>query len=126
MKTHEIHYTLTLDYCDGIQLFAAEDGAGGSYIAALVEIGKKADQYLVVECESENLLMFRSGAIDLRSMMQQSAKHGWYLADVASFTEPFRVIPQKGTDIPDELLPGDGLYLDEIRDDSEKSATTYT
>ena len=112
MKTHEIRHTTTLDYCDGVQLFAAEDAAGNGYLAALVGVGRKADQYLIVGCETDALLTFLAGADDLKSLMRQSAKQGWYLADVNDFGEPFPIIPQVGTVIPEKLLPGAGFYLD--------------
>ena len=112
MKAHQIHYAETLDYCDGVQLFAAEDAAGNDYIAALVGVGRKADQYLIVACETEALLTFLAGTADLESLMRQSAKQGWYLADVNDFGEPFPIIPQVGTVIPEKLLPGAGFYLD--------------
>ena len=122
MKAHQIRYTGTLDYCDGIQLFTAEDGGGGNYVAALVSIGKDADQYLVVGCEPESLGRFRSGAIDLKTLMKQSGKQGWYLADVTDFGKAFGISPQPGTVIPKNLLPDDGMYLDEIQPDDKMAA----
>ena len=112
MKTHEIRYAATLDYCDGVQLFVAEDAVDNNYVAALTSVGGAADQYLVVGCEPENLLMFHAGATDLKNLMQQSAEQGWYIADIASFGEPFLITQQEGTSIPDELLPVAGFYLD--------------
>ena len=115
MIARDIHYIETLDYCDGIQLFVACDSSGGNYVAALVGLGKEADQYLVVGCESEDLRMFRSGAIDLKWLMEQSAKHAWYLADVTDFGAPLSITQQPGTVIPKNLMPDDGMYLDEIQ-----------
>ena len=100
MKSHQIRYTETLDYCDGIQLFAGEDSVGGSYVAVLASVGEETDQYLVVGCEPESLRAFRSGAVDLKTLMERSAKQGWYLASVSDFGEPFSVISQPGTVIP--------------------------
>ena len=96
MKEHQIRYMETLDYCDGIQLFAAADTDGGDYVAALVSVGKEGDQYLVVGCQQERLGMFRLGDIDLRSLLAESAKQGWYLADVTDFGEAFSVSRQPG------------------------------
>ena len=122
MKAHQIRYTETLDYCDGVQLFAAEDAAGGSYVGALAAVGKEADQYLVVACDPKSLRMFLSGAIDLKSLMEQSAKRGWYLADVTDFGEPFGVSPESGTVIPENLLPSAVIYLDKIQLDDRIAA----
>lgn len=122
MKGHQIRYTETLDYCDGIQLFAAADADGGDYLAALVSVGKETDQYLVVGCQPESLLMFRSEAIDLKGLLEGSAKQGWYLADVTDFGETFSISRQPGTVIPDNLLPDGGMYLDEIQPDDKIAA----
>ena len=119
MKAHEIRYTETLDYCDGIQLFAAEGVGGGSYVGVLVAVGKEADRYLVVGCEPESLAMLRSGAIDLKRLMEESARQGWYLADVTGFGKAFSISPQPGTAIPKILLPGDGMYLEEVGHDDK-------
>ena len=111
MKEHQIRYTETLDYCDSIQLFAAVDASAGDYVAALVRVGKEADQYLVVGCQPEGLLMFRSGAIDLKGLLEESAKQGWYLADVTDFGETFSISRQPGTVMPDNLLPDARMYV---------------
>ena len=116
MNEHQIRYTETLDYCDSIQLFAAVDGDGGDYLAVLVSVGKEGDQYLV-GCQPESLLMFRSEAIDLKGLLEESAKQGWYLADVTDFGEAFSISRQPGMVIPDNLLPAAGMYLYEIQPD---------
>ena len=122
MKAHEIRYTETLDYCDGIQLFAAEGVEGGNYVGVLVAVGKEADRYLVVGCEPESLAMLRSGAIDLKRLMAESAKQGWYLADVIAFDEAFGISRQPGIAIPENMIPDAGMYLDEIKPDDKMAA----
>ena len=112
METREIRHIATLDYCDGVQLFAAEDDMGSSYVAALVSIGHKADRYLVVGCESKTLLAFRAGSTDLLSLFRHSSEQGWYIADVTGFDKPIRITHQEGISIPDEMMPGVGFYLD--------------
>ena len=122
MEEHQIRYTETLDYCDGVQLFAAADADGGDYVAALVGVGKEADRYLVVSCQRERLGMFRSGAIDLRGLMEESAEQGWYLAEVRSVGESFGISRQPGMVIREELLPDGGMYLYEIQPDDKIAA----
>ena len=72
---------------------------------------------MVVGCEPESLRMFRSGGTDLKTLMEQSAKLGWYLAEVTGFDEPFSIRSQPGHVIPKSLLPDAGMYLDEIPPD---------
>ena len=125
MKPHETRYTKTLDYYDGIQLFQAEDTTGATYIAALLEVGESADRYLAVKCSSYNLRMFKTGLTDLRRLFEKSAEDGWYLADLSSLDTPLSMTPQPGKVIPDELLPGPGLYLHLAEQDGETTSEAH-
>ena len=111
MITERIHYTRTLDYNDGIQLFEAKDPIGGTYVASLVAIGEGADTYLLVGCEPEHLRLFTNGGTDLRDLIANSAIYGWYLADVTDFDEPLKLDAQSEASIPDKYLPKPGLFI---------------
>ena len=126
MRTLEICHTRTLDYYDGVQLFEARDPIGRNYVAALVDVGGVFDRYLVVSCEPEELRKLRTGVTDLRSLMERYARHGWYFADVANISEPFSVIPQEGSVIPDEFLPGSGLFLEEALLDDDLTSPCWS
>ena len=125
MKTLDIRHARTLDYYDGIQLFEAMDPIGRKYVATLVDVSGVFDRYLVVGCEPEELRKLRTGVTDLRSLMERSAKRGWYFADVANISEPFGVIPQEGNVIPDEFLPKPGFYLEEAPLDDDLASEVY-
>ena len=125
MKLYETRYTKTLDYYDGIQLFQAEDPTGATYIAALLEVGESADRYLAVKCNPYNLRMFKTGVTDLRGLLEKSAEDGWYLADLSSLHAPLSMTPQPGTVIPDELLPGPGLFLHLSEQDGETTSEVH-
>ena len=111
MKTDAIRYSETLDYCDGIQLFAAYDPAGRLHIAVLVATGAASDRYLVAPCAMPQLRRFQSGAIDLKTLLRQSAKAGWHLADVTDFGKPIDLRRRRTTPVPDDFLPAAGFYL---------------
>ena len=111
MKTDAIRYSETLDYCDGVQLFAADDGAGRRYIAVLVATGAASDQYLVARCAGDQLRRFQSGGVDLKALLLQSAREGWYLADITDFGEPIALGRRRTAPIPDVFLPAAGFYL---------------
>jgi hypothetical protein len=72
--------TATLYYYDGPQLFEACDAVGGNYIAVMVEPHGGQDQYLVAEVEPERLRQFRSGTLDLRSLLTERGEDEWFLA----------------------------------------------
>ena len=111
MKTDAIRYSETLDYCDGVQLFAADDGAGRRYIAVLVATGAASDRYLVTRCAGAQLHRLQSGGVDLKTLLLQSAQGGWYLADVTDFGKPIALSRRWTTAIPDAFLPAAGFYL---------------
>ena len=111
MKTDAIRYRETLDYCDGVQLFAADDEAGRGYIAVLVETGGGADRYLVTRCAGGQLRRLQSGGVDLKTLLLESAREGWYLAEVTDFGEPIALNRRRTTPVPEAFLPAAGFYL---------------
>ena len=92
MKTI-VHYS-TLFYYDGPQVFEARDAIGGHYIAVMVgseppdaagnAMRGQGERYLVAGVAPDRLRLFRSGAIDLRSLLLESVPDERYLAAVDS------------------------------------------
>ena len=82
MKT--IRHTNTLFYYEGPQVFEAHDSIGGHYVAVMVEPDRPNERYLVAGVAPERLRQFRSGMLDLRSLLIESDKEEQYLATVAS------------------------------------------
>lgn len=89
MKT--IHHYSTLFYYDGPQVFEARDAIGGHYVAVLVDLSfssvpeewrrhHSGDCYLVTGVAPEQLRRFRSGVLDLRSLLMESDRNERYLA----------------------------------------------
>ena len=79
MKT--IRHENTLFYYDGPQVFEARDAIGGHYVAVTVESDTEFDRYLVAGVSPERLRQFRSGALDLKSLLIERAEEEWYLAE---------------------------------------------
>ena len=119
MRTDEIRYTRTIVYYDGILLFEAEDPIGGTYLASHVEPVPRGERYLVVGCRPDDLRLFRHGAIELRSLLQESAEYGWYLADLTNTERPMAIRDQGYEIIPEKYLPGDGITIAEYEVDHE-------
>lgn len=110
MKT--IFHSNTLFYYDGAQVFEARDAIGGHYIAVLIEADDTVDRYLVVGVAPESLRVFRGGAIDLRSLIEEGAVYGWYLASaVSGLDRPFELVEQIGEISNSNFLPEPGFVL---------------
>ena len=72
MAIKAIRYTAMLDYCDGPLLFEALDATGGQYLAMLVETDDKRDMYAVIDLAPERLRQFRTGSVDLRTVLVEA------------------------------------------------------
>ena len=79
-----IRHTSTLFYYDGPQVFEARDAIGGHYIAVLAPPDAADDRYLVAGVNPERLRQFRSGVLDLRSLLVDSDEDVRYLARVTN------------------------------------------
>ena len=77
MKT--IRHASTLYYYDGPQVVEALDDIGGRYIAVMIEPDEVADRYVVAGTPPELLRRFKVGALDLRSLLLESAKEEWFI-----------------------------------------------
>ena len=108
----QIHHKNTLVYYDGVQVFDAQDDIGGSYICVLVdtaEIGH--DHYLVVGIAPAELQRLRLAEIDLRAAIIGRPGTEWFLVPAATGVQgPLELAARTG-EIPEEYLPGEGLFL---------------
>ena len=108
----QIHHTGTLVYYDGVQVFEGLDVAGGRYIGVLADSSDTADRYVVVEVSAEHLKRFCTGAPDLKALLVEESKDGWYLTEVRDeFTDPLTLQAQSGADAETNLTPGDEFVL---------------
>ena len=110
MKT--IRHSTTLFYYDGPQVFEARDAIGGHYVAVMVEPENGQDRYLVSGVAPERLRQFRSGILDLRSLLSEAGAEEWYLATAAAgLDQPLALVPQTTPLAASGLLPDDGFLL---------------
>ena len=92
-----VELTSILLYYDGVQIFEGRDPIGGHYVGILVDAMADGDRYLVTGVAPSRLRDFRSGAIDLRTLLLDSSANGWYMAKVTDdFATPFQLEPQQG------------------------------
>lgn len=120
MKT--IRYTKTLFYYDGPQVFEAHDAIGGHYVAVMVEPDNlnERDRYLVTGVTPAQLREFRSGVLDLRSLLIESDEEERYLATVDTDLDHPLVLNHLPNTLTDSgFLPDAGFVLhDRSSDDS--------
>jgi len=111
-----IHYSATLLYYDGVQIFEGKDEIGGHYIALLVESKKDGDLYVIVGVKPEQLREFQSGLLDLREVILKRPEKEWYLGRVADdFSSPIFLELQTQKEINQKFLPQPGFLLHEER-----------
>ena len=77
MKT--VKLTEILDYYDGIQLFAARHPIGGHYVCDMIDPVGDFDRYLVVGVRPERLDEFRTGEVDLRTLLLEAPDGEWFI-----------------------------------------------
>lgn len=109
-----IRHFSTLFYYDGAQIFEARDAAGRRYVAVLVDSDSTdgGERYLVTGVAPERLRLFRSGVLDLRSLLVESDREERYVATVdAGIDQPLQ-LKQLTEPIEDcGLLPDSGFLL---------------
>ena len=112
MKT--IQHTQTLVYYDGPQVFEARDAIGGHYVAVMIEPEGEADRYLVAGASPECLRQFRSGLLDLRTLLETHGVQEWFVTEVCGgLDEPLTLQPQSSVLADTGFLPEPGFVLHE-------------
>lgn len=120
MKTRPIRHTATLVYYDGIQVFEGRDSIGGRYIGVMIDSADDTDRYLVTGVAPERLRQFRSGDLDLRTLLLDSGREGWCFADASDdLRRPLELVEQEGPLEGREFLPDAGFTLNsDLADDT--------
>jgi hypothetical protein len=107
-----IRHTKTLFYYDGPQVFEARDAIGGHYIGVMVEPEAGEDRYLIKGSSPESLRLFRSGALDLRSLLLDTVSDDWFLGTApGGFGEPFATTLRQEALDNSGFLPESGFFL---------------
>ena len=109
MKT--IHYEKTLFEYDGPQIFEARDCIGGRYIAVALKPNNQKSRYLVVGTAPKSLQSFRSGSLDLRSLLLEIGRDEWYLIESENINEDLFMKLQTASLTDSQFLPDPDFYL---------------
>lgn len=124
MKTRQVYHTATLACYDGVQVFEGRDSIGGRYVGVMVDSGEDSDRYLVTGVAPERLRQFRSGDLDLRTLLLEAGREGWYFADVLDgLRKPLRLVRQNGSLEGRAFLPDEGFVLGGPTRESEAGET---
>ena len=117
MKT--IRHTDTLVYYDGVQVFEGQDSVGGHFVGVMIDSLEDADVYLVAGVDPIQLKQFRSGSLDLKTLLLEGAEHGWYTTRADDDLMQSLILEvQEGPLGEREFLPDDGFLLeDDVVDD---------
>ncbi len=105
------HHT-TLFYYDSPQVFEARDALGGHYIATSCCDENEVERFVVAKVEPDRLRLFRTGRIDLLSLLLERLGAMWYLT--AAGAEIGSSIPLEAQSTPLEesaFLPDPGFVL---------------
>ncbi len=112
MKT--IRHTDTLVYYDGIQVFEGRDPTGERYVGVMIDSLDDVDIYLVARVEPGQLSQFRSGSLDLKTLLLNGAERGWYTTHTNDdLMQSLILEAQDGPLAGREFLPDDGFLLDQ-------------
>ena len=97
-----ITLTEVLEYYDGIQMFAARDTTGVHYVCDMIESAGDFDRYAVAAVCPKRLNDFRTGQVDLRTLLLEV----W-----PESHQPARTVGQHFPHHPVDLGPGDPGHL---------------
>ena len=101
-----------LYYYDGPQVIEARDTIGGHYIAVMVAPEEKHDRYLVAGVAPERLRQFRSGMLDLRTLLAESDTEEWFIGSAPAGPDQLMALQVQHTSlVHSELLPDGGFVL---------------
>ena len=108
----QIRHTGTLVYYDGVQVFSGRDETCARYIGVLADSANSSDSYVVVRVSAERMHRFHTGAPDLKALLVEEARDGWYLGEVRDgFAGPLTLQEQSGADVETNLTAEDDFVL---------------
>ena len=112
MKT--ITPTKTLVYYDGINVFEGRDAIGGHYVGMIIDTTGDFDRYLVVGTPPECLRQFRSGMLDLRTLLLTAPNGDWYITLANTvYGDPLVLEPQNTPLVDTRFVPSEGFFLED-------------
>ncbi len=106
-----------LVYYDMPELFIATDEVDTNFICLLSDLNNNIPNYIATAISSSKLSLFIKGRIELREILLQPETGEWYIFIV----DNEKIVANRAdfNEIPDELLPDNGFYLNnEIVDNS--------
>lgn len=113
-----LKHTQTLMYYDGPELIEARDQIGGYWIVMLVENRETDDLFIAAGVAPEQLQLFKSGRLDLKTLFLCRPIPEWFLtSSIGDLNEPFLLEPASGDLEKSGYLPDDDLFLHVVTSD---------
>lgn len=110
-----IYPTETLVYHDGVAVFAGQDSIGGNYVGVVIDTIDTIDRYVVTGVSPVRLRQFRSGMVDLRSLLLEAPNGEWFITQADGAPgEPLVLEPQVGLLSDMGFLPEEGFLLEDV------------
>ena len=110
-----IRPTETLVYYDGVEVFVAQDPIGGQYIGMIVDSTDGLDRYLVTGVTPQRLRQFRSGVLDLRTLLLEAPGGEWFTTQAdGELGQSLVLEPQLGSLLNTDYLPDEGYLLEDV------------
>lgn len=107
-----IQYASTLFFYDGPQIIEARDAIGGHYVGLATPHNGIADRYVLAGVDPERLRRFRSGGLDLRSLLLESDEETRYIATARTNLDQPLALENLKVSLKDSgLLPDAGFFL---------------
>lgn len=117
-----LHLVVTdvISYSDGPEIIEALDRNGGHFIGLVSNSDTLTFKVILVGVPPDEINRYRVGEVDLRSLVEAAAPHGWYICETNDLSSGIEAIGQTDS-IPEHMLPLTGGFLRENLD-KEKDA----
>ena len=133
MKT--VRHKRTLFYYEGPQVFEARDCTGGHYVAVMLpdkaplfdhSPREGAVRYLIAGVSADRLHRFRTGRMDLRSLLLHTDQSGFHIARVKNDSSDILELEDLPTDMcPASYFPMSGFVLDDHPPEAVSGGATH-
>ena len=117
-----VKHVETLQFYDFDILFEAEDQDGRKYIAVNDGEDENGLAYKLAPVDEQALIQFKSGLIDLRSLMMTAPNGEWYRTMIGAETDEIQLMRQESPLALPEDTPEHRYYLLKFNKDDEEPA----
>lgn len=100
-----------LSYYDGPEVVVLQNPEIGYFVGTIDYPDSGPLEWLAVPTDPRQIQALMSGAVDLKTVVLNSAKYGWYSSRSDQLTDAIEFEPHYNEDIPEHLVPGESVYF---------------